>query len=252
MTGLSTRQRMSVTTLLMTATLLTLVLGVDTPVEAETTTEVAAIESVLLLGDSIAQEIREPLQTMLGATAIGLESITFNGIAPCDLFVSIQDEPARSVFTSEPDVVIMLYTGNAVTPCMDGARDIEAVDYFDRYLADSRTITSSFPDKTVVLSVGPLPASDERRTTSNARLATTLASDPNVDHVVDIWDWFADENGDYATELTCLVPGEPCPTVRVRAFDGGHLGDDDSDNVHGRRRLALALTLAIDELQRAT
>jgi hypothetical protein len=194
---------------------------------------------VLLIGDSIAREIQPLFQNEMTARNIGFNAITFPGMAACDLIEALE----LHMVTASPDVVIVLFTGNAITPCMANASDPTSDVYFDTYQSDVATMVGLIGGEAVdIWLVGALPYADEPTMISTARLGETLAAVDGVDGTIEIADLFVDEQASYGTDLPCRLPAEPCPTVRVRASDGIHLGDDGTDNLFGRSRMLSGIT----------
>ena len=208
---------------------------------------------VLLVGDSIAHEIRTSLTGLLAQKGIALDTVTFPGLAPCDLA-----EPAAEAMAARPaEVVIVLFTGNAISPCMSEASDPTSAPYFEKYRADMTSMVATLsppsgnpadpsnptPDVWVV---EPLPYAEASTNQTVAQLDQIFRSIDGIDGAIPIADLFTTSSGAFAGDLPCLLEDEPCPTVRVRSVDDVHLGDDGTTNVFGRQRLAFGLDRFID------
>lgn len=200
---------------------------------------------VLLIGDSIAREVQPSLSDEMSARGIGFDAITFPGMAACDLMKALELHMA----TASPDVVLVLFTGNAITPCMADASDPTSDAYFETYRSDVTQMVALVGGESVdIWLVGTLPYAQASTVVSTLRLGETLASIDGVDGTIEISDLFVDEGGDYGADLPCRLPEEPCPTVRVRASDGIHLGDDGTNNIFGRERLTSGITRFVDAI----
>jgi hypothetical protein len=89
----------------------------------------AAADEVVLLGDSLAQEASPYLERELGDTP--LHEQYWGGTAPCDWL-------GKDLHARAGSVVVISFTGNALTPCMedeDGAF-LHGTALVDKYWAD--------------------------------------------------------------------------------------------------------------------
>lgn len=201
----------------------------------------------MLVGDSIAHEARIPLAEFLSERSIGLDTVTFPGLAPCDLF----EAAATTAAETQPDLAILLFTGNAISPCMREANDPTSDAYFATYRNDMTAIVdvltgANAGNETEVWVVEPLPYAKPSTVETVARLDEIFQSIDGVAGAIPIRDLFTTANDTYSVSLPCILPDEPCPTVQVRAEDGVHLGNDGTDNQFGRNRLAFAIDRFLD------
>jgi hypothetical protein len=179
----------------------------------------------------------------------------YPGTATCDYL----DEMAESASSFRPDVVVLLFTGNALTECMTsrtgGARSIlngdDTIDllaYTVAYEVDTAAAIDAFGPEVEVIIVGPMetrvgrppPAlivDDIYRRAAEARA--------NVEYLGSIE--MLTPGGVYSDELPCtfVEPCTPGTPVRVRAEDGGHLCPKQGF-CFGGLRVALAIADAVD------
>jgi hypothetical protein len=188
---------------------------------------------VAFFGDSIAVEAEPEFARLMQARGAEYRFDGYGGTATCDYL----DEMRATAASFDPDVVVLLFTGNALTPCMLertggglailGERDdFDLPGYTRGYREDTATAIETFgPDVHVVL-VGVLPTGDGR--TAAAQVVDDLYRDeasrrPNVGYVLP--SALLTSGGEFATDLPC-AQDEPCrdgDLVPVRAEDGAHL-----------------------------
>lgn len=201
------------------------------------------VGEVLLIGDSIGNEIAPELERLLAARGASFNHITWWGIAPCDI-VDVVDEHVANGASPVADTVVLLFTGNAITPCMEGSDDLASESYFETYERDVTTLVQILePWSPTIWTVEALPARRSGPAQVAAELAQRLSQLDGVDGVVRFGDLFTDSLGRYAAALPCVLPSEPCDVVRIRADDGAHLGEDHAP--HGRNRMAHAIVRGI-------
>jgi hypothetical protein len=209
---------------------------VEPPRATSTTTTTTLVEwpqRVAFFGDSLAVETNPHLARLLDDLGIEYRFDGFGGTATCDYL----DEMRETARTFRPDVVVLLFTGNALTPCITSRtggthgivtedQPLDLLAYAAAYDIDSVAALDAFgPDVHVVL-VAP-PETRPGRSAA-ARIVDDLyhehaAERANVDLLADVE--LLTPNGEYADSLPCTfvepcVVGEPVP---VRAEDGGHL-----------------------------
>lgn len=199
-----------------------------------------AAETVVLYGDSLAREAEEFFRARLDRAGVGnVQTRTFGGTAICDWF----DWMLRDAADLRPDVVVVEFSGNALTPCMKGA-DGTALDrnaWHEKYVADAREVLRIFSGTdTEVYFVG-----------APRNHAAELRNDPDIDWFNSMYEALATSaqnasyldagatvlsNGRWTETLPCLLI-EPCTgpggTNVVRAPDGGHFCPGAADAVSG-------------------
>jgi hypothetical protein len=189
---------------------------------------------VAFFGDSLGSETDPHLAWLLAERGVDYRFGGHPGTATCDYL----DEMRRRAQDYHPDVVVLLFTGNALTPCITarsgGDRGIVGPDgpafmlsaFESAYLEDTVAAIETFDNTVDVVLVGLPPTRTER--SAAAYLVDNLyrliaESYPNVYYLSP--ERLLTANGDYVDELPCMAvepctPGEPVP---VRADDGGHL-----------------------------
>jgi hypothetical protein len=210
---------------------------------------------VVLLGDSLAQEASPYLEQELGDTPL-LEQY-WGGTAPCDWLG--KDLPATA-----GSVVVISFTGNALTPCMEDEAGayLRGSALVDKYWADVGALVATVraTGASVVLVGQPQrgPAATEGTESAlevegiNAMYAA-LAQAEGVSFV-DAGAAVETPEGDFATTLPCL-PGEvECGILGdnvVRNDDGVHLCQGVSPDPcerysSGAYRFAAAIAAALE------
>jgi hypothetical protein len=215
----------------------------------------AAADEVVLLGDSLAQEASPYLERELGDTP--LHEQYWGGTAPCDWLG--KDLPARA-----GSVVVISFTGNALTPCMedeDGAF-LHGTALVDKYWADVGRLVAEIRSTgaNVVLvgqpQRGPAATAGTEAALEVEGINAMYAALARTDGVsfVDAGAAVETPEGDFATTLPCL-PGEvECGLLGdnvVRNDDGVHLCQGASPDPcakysSGAYRFAAAIASALD------
>jgi hypothetical protein len=222
-----------------------------------TTTLLDHVPRVAYFGDSIAVEAEPHVAALLRERGLDYWFEGYGGTATCDYL----DEMRATAAAFEPDVVVIQFTGNALTPCIlartGGGRGILGGDAtFDifgfavGYGEDTAAAIEAFGPDVDVLLLGVIP--------------TREGVTPPAQIVNDIYRRLAEErenvaflmpdellapDGVYAHELPCTfvepcTPGDPVP---VRAEDGGHLCPTSSPQFcFGGLRMALTIVDAVD------
>ena len=227
----------------------TLVLGTAAPASARTTGSKASATRitpsgpavapltkplVILYGDSLAWEAEDSfVGAFAGRTGVQVLTRTYGGTAICDWLDEMQADAAALA----PGAVVLEFSGNALTPCMQDANGHGLVDdaYWARYQADARTAIEIFtPTKTRVFLAGA-PISQHQQLTGDFHggmvnaMYTEIADQYAAVDYVDAGAAVLDQ-GRWTPSLPCL-PGEPCTggtdlldrgVNLVRAPDGGH------------------------------
>lgn len=103
-----------------------------------TTSAPAPVERVLVVGDSITQSAQEPIVAALEQPGAEVHVLAWGGTAPCDWIGPVADEVADF----DPDVVLIEFAGNDLTPCIaDTPRSHEG--FIDRYATDATNLTEA-------------------------------------------------------------------------------------------------------------
>jgi len=210
------------------------------------------VARVVLVGDSIAEEAAPYLKPALGETQ--LVERDYGGTAPCDWLEA--DVPAN-----EDDAVVISFTGNSFTPCMeDGAGGhLQGQALIDKYQADLAALVERVRESgaPVVLVGQPErgPGADGADEVAGINdIYRALARDDGVSFV-DAGAAVETPDGGYAADLPCLPGEDECgPNGRnaVRSDDGVHLCPGASRAPcpvysSGAFRFAGAIAEAIDE-----
>lgn len=214
---------------------------------------------VALFGDSLAVESVPFLRDMLAASGTGLEFDGFGGTATCDYVSSIEARASRP----EPlDAVVVLFTGNALTPCITSRLDSErgiveessdfpVTAFLAAYEADTRRVIAAFPADVEVILVG-VPATRDSVRFSAVRLddmyRRIALEYGNVRYLS--LDRLLTPDGTYRDTLPCMLI-EPCEAgqmVPVRHDDGGHLCAPEPRFCFGGFRMAVMISDGIAAL----
>jgi hypothetical protein len=196
--------------------------------------EPQAVRRVVLYGDSLAAQSQEFFAAKLASAGITqVTTRTFGGTAICDWLGKMRVD----AMAIHPDAVVVEFSGNALTPCMEALDDrpLSGAAYFAKYAADAAAVLRIFtPRHAIVLFAGaPISRSAERSgdpTTAilhalYAALARTSPYGRYTDAGASVL-----SGGRWTETLPCL-PAEPCTGGRdangtlvnvVRAPDGGH------------------------------
>src|SRR5262245_9027478 len=197
--------------------------------------------TVILYGDSLAWGSKDFFRDRLLAAGVGdVRAETYGGTAICDWF----DEMQRDATEVRPDVVVLEFSGNALTPCMKTAdgrslRD-DRTAWHDKYVADAQTVVRIFGATGTRVYFTGAPRSH----------SAELVNDPDINWFNSMYKSLAAytpsggyvdagaavlRDGRWTDRLPCL-PGEPCSGADgnvVRAPDGGHFCPDAPDAVRG-------------------
>lgn len=235
------------------AVLMALLAGCSRAASAPSTT-------VVLLGDSLAQEAAPYLERLLEPEAV-VERF-FGGTAPCDWL-------DQDLHAARGRTVVISFTGNSLTPCMgDGeGGQLRADALVARYRADLTTLVGRIRDSGArVLLVGQPRRGPNHRTGGSTdpdgagevdginRVYADLATSPGVS-LVDAGAAVEAPDGTFASTLPCLDREEECgPDGRnaVRSDDGVHFCPGELDlpcptYSSGAFRFAGAIARALQE-----
>ena len=189
---------------------------------------------VILYGDSLAWEAEDAfVAAFAGRPDVQVLTRTYGGTAICDWFDEMQADAAALA----PGAVVLEFTGNTFTPCVQDARGHGLVDEaaWAKYRADAQTAIDIFaPTNTRVFLAGS-PISRAQEVTGdyhggviNAMYREIAEQHDGVEYV-DAGAAVLD-HGHWTPALPCL-PAEPCTGGTdlldrgvnvVRAPDGGH------------------------------
>src|SRR5262245_16480361 len=197
-------------------------------VEAVPSPRPVTAETIVFYGDSLAREAEEFFRDRLAQAGVpNVQARTFGGTAICDWF----DWMRRDAAELRPDVVVIEFSGNALTPCMKAA-DGSALDrnaWHGKYVADAREVLRIFSGTdTEVYFVG-----------APRNHAAELRNDPDINWFNSMYQALATgapnasyldagaavlNSGRWTETLPCL-PNEPCKgpggTEVVDARGGG-------------------------------
>jgi hypothetical protein len=185
---------------------------------------------VVLYGDSLAWEARDTFtQTLAAHPGLQVVTRTFGGTAICDWLATMADDAA----TLAPGMVVVEFSGNSFTPCMQGedGLPLDATTVTERYRADAATVVATFaPIGTQVVFAGaPTSGASANAVGRLNGLYEELANEhAGVGYVDAGAAVLADDS--YTATLPCLS-SEPCEggydsagvaVNVVRAADGVH------------------------------
>ncbi len=196
---------------------------------------------VVLYGDSLAWESRDAFtEAFADRPDVEVYTRTFGGTAICDWL----DEMAADATSLAPGIVVVEFSGNSFTPCMQDANGVPVTEpaITERYAVDAATVISTFaPIGTHVVFAGaPVSGPTSAAVGRMNDLYREIAA--GHDGV-----WYADagaavlDDDSYTITLPCLS-SEPCeggynsdglPVNVVRAPDGVHFCPVSGDAVQG-------------------
>ena len=204
-------------------------------------------DAVILYGDSLAWEAETEFTRSLHEAGIArVWTRTFGGTAICDWFDEMQSDADKI----RPSVVVVEFSGNALTPCMTDAGGnslgLDRAAHRAKYRADARRVLDIFEriGTHVIFAGAPMSLRAEETHDPGARwfnqmyatLPIRFASASYVDAGASVL-----RNGHWTATLPCL-PSEPCvggtdpdgvAVNVVRAPDGGHFCPGAPDAVLG-------------------
>jgi hypothetical protein len=190
---------------------------------------------VILYGDSLAWEAEDSfVGAFAGKPGVQVLTRTYGGTAICDWFDAMRSDAA----TLAPGAVVLEFSGNALTPCMEDAdgHGLTGNAYWEHYRADAQTAISFFAPahSRVYLAGAPISRVQEATGDFHGGLVNAMYDElaslyGDVVAYVDAGASVLD-HGHWTPTLPCL-PNEPCTggtDLRgrginvVRAPDGGH------------------------------
>ncbi len=190
--------------------------------ESASTTPPVVIDRVVLIGDSLGEQIAPYLSTMVGSRTFAAQ--VFGGTAPCDWL----DTDLSLTPTS---VAVITFIGNSSTPCMAqaGGGFLHGQALVNKYRADVTGLIAQVRSSGAqVLLVGqPRRLGDATAQIESAGLDELYAGLAELGGVsfVDAGAAVEDASGAFAFRLSCM-PGETqCDadgSIAVRSEDGVH------------------------------
>jgi hypothetical protein len=193
-----------------------------------TSTTVSSRPTVAQFGDSLSYEARPYYQELVQAMGdIALSFDSFGGTAICDWLPRMREVETMS----HPAAVVLQFSGNALTPCMEGVKPPSQA-YYERYRADTQAAIRIFPAAHVYLIGAPITKaqqSDPNWDRLNRQYAQIADDDPQHVTYVDAGTAVEGPGHTFVQTLPCLQ-GEPCtgpvvdgmPSNTIRSTDGVH------------------------------
>ncbi len=223
------------------------------PVDSSTTAPLRQVADVVLVGDSIGEQIAPYLQPLVAPRSFAPS--VYGGTAPCDWL-------QKELPLTDETVVVFSFIGNSLTPCMDDGAGghLTGRAVVDRYRADITTLATEVRDAGArVLLVGQ-PARGDSEAGNDLvdglnEMYAALATELDVGFV-DAGASIEHPDGSFAESLPCET-GESCGpagTNVVRNDDGLHLCPGPPDPVpcavysSGAHRFATAIADAINTM----
>jgi hypothetical protein len=184
---------------------------------------------VSYFGDSLAHEAQDHFDARLRVTGhADVHLATYGGTAICDWFERMRTEAA----TWRPNVAVIEFSGNALTPCMQGATGapLEGAAYVAKYRTDAQEVVRIFTAVGAHVYFAGAPESrrqaddpDYRGGAINAVYRTVARAGSSDVRFVDAGASVLD-HGRWTETLPCTAH-EPCGASGrniVRAPDGAH------------------------------
>ncbi len=224
------------------------------PTDSPTTTvALREVSSVVLVGDSLGEQISPYLQPLVAPRSFGPN--VYGGTAPCDWL-------QKDLPITDETVVVFSFIGNSLTPCMeDGAGGhLVGQALVDKYQADITALTTEARDAGArVLLVGQ-PARGDSASGNDLvdglnEMYAALANEPDVSFV-DAGASIENPDGSFAQSLPCWTEEScgPDGSNVVRNDDGLHLCPGPPEPVpcavyaSGAHRFAQAIADAINAM----
>ena len=131
---------------------------------------------VLVVGDSITQSAQVPIIVAIEDQGAEVRLLAWGGTAPCDWIGPV----AETVAETDPDLVLIEFAGNDLTPCIaDTPR--ESAGFLDRYRTDSQALTDAAGAGGAVVRWSSVPYIDHRQHEAVARdLNRLYRSEPSL------------------------------------------------------------------------
>jgi hypothetical protein len=194
-----------------------------TPPASEPQLPPSGSQRIALYGDSLVSETAQDFAFLATVAGASVQVHTYPGTSPCDYFASMTAEAQEW----RPTVAVLLFSGDAFTPCMDGLQ-LDSPAYFTRYTDDTQTAITIFRSVGARVVLVGLPADASAGLTQNALALNSIYQSlarGNLGVDYDDAGQVVMANGQFTWTLPCL-PREPCTgpdgTNTVRAPDGVH------------------------------
>jgi hypothetical protein len=214
-------------------------------------------ETVDLFGDSLGYQAEPYLDTFFDeAGNVTVSNNTFGGTATCDWLSKMAAAAA-----SHPQAAVLVFSGNAFTPCMDGVA-VRSPRYYDLYTGDTEQAIQLFraAGAHVFLVGAPIDRSSVAGWARLDDIYRQLArDDPLAVTYVDAGAAVESPSGGFTWQLPCLSIEPSCGssgTNTVRSPDGIHFCPDGTlatagvtgpcdEYSSGAFRFALAIASAV-------
>ncbi len=184
-----------------------------------------------VFGDSLMTQSANYFDYFTGGVTQNNDDV-FPGTAPCDMLAQAQTDATATV---QPSVVVLEFSGNALTPCISG-EGYETPAYFNQYFNDTSTIVNEFVnDGAHVFLVGNAPtlsqvnSNDANWNTLNWMYENIAADLPGRVTFVNAGASVMSASGQFMWTQACnMFDGSNCVngSVVVRAPDGQHFCPD--------------------------
>lgn len=224
-----TRRRSLTTVTAVTSVVLVLTLAslreIPAAAAAETTD---GLTRVLVVGDSITQSSQELIAAEIEARHAEVHVLAWGGTAPCDWIEPVADEVA----TFDPDIVLLEFAGNDLTPCIvDTPRG--SAGFIDRYRADATAITRAAAAGGATVRWTSVPFVDHAEHESVARELNELYRSLSHDGALTPLRAALTVDGGFGYSDRCRAAAEcgdapPFSPVPIRSDDGLHLAEAGS------------------------
>lgn len=193
------------------------------PPPSSTVAPTERVERVLVVGDSITQSAQEPITAALAAQGADVRILAWGGTAPCDWI----DPVTTEVATFDPDVVLIEFAGNDLTPCIaDTPRNHP--DFINRYTADATALTTAARAGGATVRWTSVPHVDHHAHEAIARRLNEQYRALSDDGVLTPLRAALTVDGGFARDDRCRAATEcgdaaPFTSVQIRSDDGLHL-----------------------------
>ena len=173
---------------------------------------------VLIYGDSIMLDASTATIADLRAQGTVVDDTSAGGTAPCDEF----SHAATDVATFHPDVVVIAYVGDAISPCMAGTTATHPS--LERHYLDTIHLID-LVDRPVVLATPPGAIGDPLDTPYRMMLRMVQRITGRSTLVADTATALVDPKSEHFKLKMSCFKDEHCTSVAVRGPDHFHLSD---------------------------
>ncbi len=183
---------------------------------------------VLVVGDSITQSAQVPIIAAIEDQGAEVRLLAWGGTAPCDWIGPV----AETVAETDPDLVLIEFAGNDLTPCIaDTPR--ESAGFLDRYRTDSQALTDAAGAGGAVVRWSSVPYIDHRQHEAVARDLNRLYRSLSDEGVLNPLRAALTVDGGFGYADRCRGAAECGEAPRfspvpIRSNDGLHLADAGS------------------------